>query len=156
MDPPDSPVLTLGQLRHVICLDGRNLDTPLGPDVHHEGRHHAVVMMVRRQVCRGARTARQATTSTTAPAADTTPTRLRPSPTPAAPAASTRSLHHADRTTKEEVTPNSHVPTPTHSHNSSHTRSLLLDVDSPAFGRLRADRRMRGDAASPLPATSTA
>lgn len=45
--------------------------------------------MVRRQGCGGARTAGQATT-TAAPAS--TPARLRPSPTPAAP----RSLHHGD------------------------------------------------------------
>lgn len=82
-------VLTLGLLGHVIRLDGRDLDAPGWSDVDHEGRHHAVVMVVRRQGCGGARTAGQATT-TAAPAS--TPARLRPSPTPAAP----RSLHHGD------------------------------------------------------------
>lgn len=82
-------VLTLGLFGHVIRLDGRDLDAPGGPNVDHEGRHHAVVMVVRRQGCGGARTAGQATT-TAAPAS--TAARLRPSPTPAAP----RSLHHGD------------------------------------------------------------
>lgn len=82
-------VLTLRLLGHVIRLDGRYLDAPGGSDVDHEGRHHAVVMVVRRQGCGGAGTAGQATT-TAAPAS--TPARLRPSPTPAAP----RSLHHGD------------------------------------------------------------
>lgn len=91
-------------------------------------------MVVRRQGCGGARTAGQ-TTTTAAPAS--TPARLRPSPTPAAP----RSLHHGDG--RRQLLPSgrkqrghnesskSHVPAP-HSHSHSHCQ---LELRSQATSR---------------------
>lgn len=157
-------VLTLGLLGHVIRLDGRDLDAPGGSDVDHEGRHHAVVMVVRRQGCGGARTAGQATT-TAAPAS--TPARLRPSPTPAAP----RSLHHGDgrrqrlpsgrkkertkrvlekprasTTQSQSLSPRASSPKPR--HNDTPIGTLLRGYTLQASGRWR---KLNACALAPLP-----
>jgi hypothetical protein len=101
-------------------------------------------MVVRRQGCRGAGTARQATTTAT-------PARLRPSPTPAAAAA--RSLHHGtstagraakqrtQRVPPEQPRANTTTVTPRFAveprHNGTHTRTLLRHYTLPASGRSR-------------------